>query len=256
MNIRMNKNKVIGYLTGAMLLVVAACGGTPEPAENALTSSEVAQTSQLIQGRLSGAVYDTLPDSLDGFTTESSRILVGQVVEIRGNNGYVDIDESTLSEHEGGEKTVLGELPREQVAELTTLLERGELPPPIEVGFDSSLATWKTVDLVVDVESQVASDGLTNGEEQTVVIGVSIPAGAGLDDLEGYRKIGRAAFFVDRSAVFGGAEGVQMDGMLVGSLSDADEITAMPFLEHEFADVWLEEEPSLETLIDSQKVAR
>ncbi len=161
MKVRVRRHSVLGCVTAALLLVTAACSeGVVDQVDNA-SSSEIVQTRQLLQERASNVVYDGLPESLSGFQTDSSRILVGQVAAIRGNTGYVDIDESTLSEHEAGEPTVFDQLPAEQVAELTALLEQGELPTPIEVGFDSPLAGWRTVELVVDLEFQIASDGQT-----------------------------------------------------------------------------------------------
>ncbi len=164
---------------------------------------------------------------------------------------FIDIDEATLSESAAGEATVLDELPEPQSREIRSLLEQGELPPPVAVDFDSPLASWRTVELIVQATDEVSDRGLVELEEQ-ITVRVSFPPTIGIERLEGYRTIGRAAFFVDSSAVFDGAEGIQLDGQLVGVLSEADEIISMPFLEDELADQWLEANPTIASLTEAR----
>ena len=244
------------YVVGVLLVLLTACGGSTDEVLDGLAgtgveSADVVQTGQLLQKRLGAGVYDALPASLSSFRTETSRILIGNVAAIREGAGFVDIDESTLSEHVAGEETVLDQLPESQTVALIALLEAGELPSPVEVSFDSPLASWRTAELVVDVEFHINSEGSTLDEGQAEIVGVSFPSGADLGDLEGYRSLGRAAFFVDSSAVFGNEEGIQLNGALVAAVSEAGELTALPFLEHELVDGWLEDDPTVQSLADA-----
>lgn len=178
----------------------------------------------------------------------STTVVIGEVVEIRANKGFVDLTEATLLERQIGETTDLDFLTDAELEEALTMAEQGAELPPIEVAFDDPVASWRTVELVISFESQITEEGLEVGEGQ-LLAGMSISPEIGIDDLAGYRALGRSVWFLNPSPVFQGQIGLMVEGALVATLADDGTIVAFPLLPPAMANRMLLDEPSINSLI-------